>query len=63
MLAKKNWSGLKKQKQRLAESYLRLALVFAKRYRRNVGMAILDLIQEGNMGNETVEKFDYNQRI
>lgn len=45
-------------KQRMIESNLRLVVKIARRYTRS-GMAILDLIEEGNLGLiRAVEKFD-----
>lgn len=48
-------------KNRLAESNLRLVVSIAKRFMGR-GMALLDLIQEGNLGLiKAVEKFDYRK--
>ncbi len=51
-------SGDQKARQRMIESNLRLVVKIARRY-KNRGMALLDLIEEGNLGLiRAVEKFD-----
>lgn len=60
-LAKKIESGDEAAKQKLIESNLRLVVSNAKKY-SGMGMALSDLIQEGNIGLiKAVEKYDYRK--
>ena len=53
--------GDKEARKRLIESNLRLVVSIAKRY-QNKGLALLDLIQEGNLGlMKAVDKFDVSK--
>jgi len=57
-LARRAQRGDVKARQRMIESNLRLVVKIARRY-MNRGMALLDLIEEGNLGLiRAVEKFD-----
>ncbi|WP_194755791.1 RNA polymerase sigma factor RpoS [Aliidiomarina indica] len=56
--ARKALKGDLKSRQRMIESNLRLVVKIARRY-HNRGLALLDLIEEGNLGLiRAVEKFD-----
>ncbi|RTE87125.1 MULTISPECIES: RNA polymerase sigma factor RpoS [Gammaproteobacteria] len=56
--ARKALKGCVKSRQRMIESNLRLVVKIARRY-NNRGLALLDLIEEGNLGLiRAVEKFD-----
>ncbi|WP_017444937.1 RNA polymerase sigma factor RpoS [Gayadomonas joobiniege] len=56
--ARKALKGCEKSRKRMIESNLRLVVKIARRY-NNRGLALLDLVEEGNLGLiRAVEKFD-----
>lgn len=61
-LARRIEAGDEEARVRMVNANLRLVVSVAKRYVRNSGMSMLDLIQEGNIGLlKAVEKFDYHK--
>ncbi|WP_409015359.1 RNA polymerase sigma factor RpoD/SigA [Anaerostipes caccae] len=61
-LAKEIEAGSQSAKDKMINSNLRLVVSVAKRYAAGSGMALLDLIQEGNIGlMKAVDKFDYRR--
>lgn len=61
-LAKRIEDGDVTAKQRMIHSNLRLVVSVAKRYMHGSNMALLDLVQEGNIGlMKAVEKYDYRK--
>ena len=62
-IALKAKSGDKEAQERLVTSNLKLVVKIAKKY-SNLGIPILDIIQEGNMGLiQAVEKFDPDKNL
>src|SRR4029079_1978994 len=55
---------LRGAREEMVKAHLRLVVAFAKKYRRNISLDLLDLIQEGNMGlMHAVEKFNYRRGV
>jgi RNA polymerase primary sigma factor len=62
-LARLSASGDEAAKRRLVESNLRLVVVIARRY-RGLGLDLLDLIQEGNVGlMAAAERYDWRRDV
>ena len=56
--------GVKRAREELVTSHLRLVVSIAKKYRRHTSLDLLDLIQEGNLGlMHAVEKFDHRRGV
>jgi RNA polymerase primary sigma factor len=56
--------AVKRAREELVTSHLRLVVSIAKKYRRHTSLDLLDLIQEGNLGlMHAVEKFDHRRGV
>lgn len=63
LLARRKSLGDKRAEQELIEANLRLVIFIANKY-RNRGVAIDDLVQEGNLGLiRAIERFDYRRGV